>query len=104
MTDRRPAIDSFPWLIFVALALAGALLWGMLRLPELTYIDLSVNRKQALDIATRYVAANEPQLGTYRHAIVFQRDTQTSGYLKRSIGTKKMKEFLRARGVPCAAA
>ena len=95
MTDRRPAIDSFPWLIFVALALAGALLWGMLRLPELTYIDLSVNRKQALDIATRYVAANEPQLGTYRHAIVFQRDTQTSGYLKRSIGTKKMKEFLR---------
>lgn len=95
MTDRRPAIDSFPWLKFALLALIGAVLWGVFRLPELTYIDLSVNRKQALDIATRYVTTHEPRLADYRAAIVFKRDTQTSGYLKKSIGTQKMKEFLR---------
>lgn len=94
MTDR-PSIDSFPWLKFAALALIGAVIWGCLRLPELNYINLSVDRDQALKIATRYVATFEPRLDAYRHAIVFQRDTQTSGYLKKTIGTRQMKEFLR---------
>lgn len=84
------------WFVLLSLAIFGIVIWVFLALPRYQIIDLSVNRKQAIDIAQNYLSQ---KIGTspekYQLATIFAMDTAGDRYLQKTLGVGASKEFIK---------
>lgn len=81
---------------FILAAVLSAVVWFIFTYPQLSFINLSVGRSQALKIAEAYLREEygvDP--GSFRHATIFATSDSTDQYLQKSLGFKKEIQFLK---------
>jgi len=83
------------WLIFFILSVISCLAWYRFNYPHLDFINLSINRKQALQISDNYLTDNGVDVSTYKKAIVFQSEKRASRFLQKAVGFDNFKKFLQ---------
>ncbi|MFH1354696.1 MAG: CPBP family intramembrane glutamic endopeptidase [Candidatus Omnitrophota bacterium] len=82
------------WVIFILIAILSFYLWMHFGYPRFSFVDLSVNKKEALNIAASYLNSLGVDLKGYSHAITFENDDWADRYLQRTLGSKKENEFV----------
>lgn len=82
------------WVTFSLLSALSLFIWFQFTYPQFVFINLSVDRSQALTIAQKYLTAMRGNPNTFQTAVVFAADKGTDQYLQKSIGFKKLKEFV----------
>ena len=87
-------LNSKTLILYFCLAICAALVWFKLYYPQLAFINLSVNRHQALKIASNYLATQGQNPENFKNAIVFGIDTQTDQYLQHTIGFDQFNQFI----------
>lgn len=94
-----PFIPKRTWLLFSALALLGAAIWYRYTLPQLSFIDLSVDRDQAAQIATDYLLAKTgmsvAEKDSYTRVAIFSSANHTDRFLQTCLGFKGEIDFLK---------
>ncbi|MDP2654463.1 MAG: CPBP family intramembrane metalloprotease [Candidatus Omnitrophota bacterium] len=84
------------WLQIFLLALIGAVIWVTFTYPQLSFIDLSVDRPQAVEIADRFLKEDRGlDMSGYRRASVFVAAIAADQYLQKAVGFKKELEFFK---------
>ena len=89
-------MSSRTTLRFLLASLISMAVWFQFTYPQLSLINLSVGRNQALAIATKYLQDERGvDLKNYRHATIFSSSDGADRYLQKSIGFQIMvfKEF-----------
>src|SRR4051812_20436370 len=87
-------------LLFFIFALLSTAIWFKLTYPQLSFINLSVTRNQALKIAQQYLKEERGvDLKNYNRATVFSDSDPTDLFLQKSIGFKKEIKFLKEHGL-----
>lgn len=83
------------WIIFFVLSLVSLSVWYKFSYPRLSFVDLSVNRSQALQLAKNYLREErEIDPSKYKTAIVFEIEGETDRYLQKTLGFEKLKTFI----------
>ena len=84
------------YLWFLLAAGLSLVVWWKFTYPQLTFIDLSVDRYQALKIAQQYLSEERKvDLQEYHHAVIFSDDSGADQYLQKSLGFQKAVDFLK---------
>lgn len=83
------------WIVYTLCALLSAYSWFVFTYPQLTFINLTVDRNTALKIANEYVSSIEPDLHEYKHAVTFNRSQSANRYLQKTIGFQKLNQFIK---------
>lgn len=81
------------WIVFIAAALFSTIVWWQFSYPRLAFLNLKINRTQALTIAREYLSALNYPIETYTPAVVFEMDEMADLYLQTTIGFEKLKQF-----------
>ncbi len=84
------------WLVFLLAAILGALTWVHFNLPRFSFVDLSVNRQEALTIAKDFLrdfADADPD--DYLEAVVFVTEENADRYLQMTLGIREQIRFLK---------
>src|SRR5262245_8223528 len=98
MTDAKSSNHFFrqnyrPFLLAACLSVA---VWLKFTYPQLTFINISVDRRTALQIATKYLAQKRHvTLPQYHNEEVFADDGSTDQYLQKALGFEKEVAFLK---------
>ncbi|MFH1414250.1 MAG: CPBP family intramembrane glutamic endopeptidase [Candidatus Omnitrophota bacterium] len=82
------------WVIFILIAILGFYLWMHFGYPSFSFVDLSVNKKEALNIAVSYLDSLGVGSEGYSHVITFENDGWADRYLQKTLGSKKENEFV----------
>lgn len=80
---------------FILIAIFSLWLWYKLGYSRLLFVDLSVDKKEALAKAESYLVSLGADLKGYHKAIVFHSDGWADRYLQKILGVKKEEEFLK---------
>ena len=88
-------ISSKAWIFFSAAALISFGLWYRLGYPLLTFIDLSVDKKQAINYAKQYLNSLGTNPNEFLMAVTFEEEEFPDRYLQNTIGIKKTEEFIK---------
>jgi len=83
------------WLIFVFLALFSLFIWYKFGYPQFTFVDLSIDKAEALTKAQSYLVSLGVNPQEYLKAIVFDSDDWADRYLQKTLGLKSEEEFIR---------
>lgn len=83
------------WLIFIFLAILGFGLWYKFGFPQFAFIDLSIDRQEALNKAQSYLISLGMDPKEYLNAIVFDSDDWADRYLQKTIGMKAEDKFIK---------
>lgn len=83
------------WFIFIFIAILSFGLWYKFGYPQFKFVDLSIDKKEALRIAQCYLSSRGFNLNGYRTAIVFETNEWADRYLQRTLGLKLEDEFMR---------
>jgi membrane protease YdiL (CAAX protease family) len=81
--------------LLAALASLCFLAWLKLGYPQFAFVDLSVDREQALGKAREFLAGRGIQTGAYSKAAAFSIDAWEDRYLQRTLGFRREDGFLR---------
>lgn len=90
------SLSKKSWTFYVVLSVVALGLWLRFGYPEFSFIDLSVSRNNALEIAEQYLSDNKkinPQ--DYHHAIILNAETATDRYLQKTLGFNRAVAFLK---------
>ncbi|MDD5130580.1 MAG: CPBP family intramembrane metalloprotease [Candidatus Omnitrophica bacterium] len=87
-------IKTRDWFIFVLLAILSFGFWYKLEYPRFSFVNLAVNKQQALLEADNYLRAKGIDTKTYSKAIVFDSDERFNRYLQHAAGLKAEEEFI----------
>jgi hypothetical protein len=79
------------WIIFVFLAIISLGVWYKLEYSHLAFIDLSVNKKEAISRAHSYLVSCGVNPKDYITAVTFYTDDWSDRYLQRTLGVKSEK-------------
>jgi membrane protease YdiL (CAAX protease family) len=79
------------WIIFIFLAIASLGIWYKLEYSRLSFIDLSVDKKEAVSRARSYLASCGVNPQDYITAVTFYTDDWSDRYLQRTLGVKSEK-------------
>ena len=79
------------WIIFGLLALISLGIWYKLEYPRLSFIDLSLDKKEAVARARSYLSAIGVGQKDYLTAVTFYTDDWTDRYLQRTLGLEAKK-------------
>jgi membrane protease YdiL (CAAX protease family) len=79
------------WIIFGLLALLSLGLWYKLEYSRLSFIDLSVDKKEAVSRARSYLATCGVDPKDYLTAVIFHTDDWSDRYLQRTLGLESGK-------------
>lgn len=94
-----PLIKKRTWAVFLISSLLSIIVWKTFTAPQLSFINLSVGRAQALKIASDYLAQEVglslKELSGYKHAVVFSTQTSADRYLQKAIGFTNELAFLK---------
>lgn len=82
------------WIIFGLLALVSLGIWHRLEYPHLSFIDLSVDKKEAVSRARSYLTDCGVDPKDYLTAVIFYTDDWSDRYLQRTLGLASGK-FIR---------
>jgi membrane protease YdiL (CAAX protease family) len=86
------------WIVFIMAACVSLLLWFKFSYPQLSFVDLSVEKAKASEIAQGYLTEHDVPLQGYSKAIVFDSEEWADRYLQKTIGFKAQEEFIRQQG------
>lgn len=87
-------LKKHSWIIYTLCALLSVFVWYIFTYPQLTFINLTIDRNTALKIANNYVTAVEPDLDKFKHAITFNRSSMPNRYLQKAIGFEGLNKFI----------
>ncbi len=88
-------IPHSTWLLWLGLGLLSCLIWLQLTYSRFSFIRLSINKNEALQIAEDYLAhvrGVDPSL--YREAVIFAQDVAADRYMQKTIGFEGEKDFI----------
>lgn len=84
------------WIGYVAFSLISLLVWFKFSYPFLSFVDLSINRTQALNIAQNYLAKDKGiDLSNYKSAVIFAADNKSDRYLQKAFGFEDEIAFIK---------
>lgn len=83
------------WLLFMLIAGLGFGLWFKFGYHQFSFVDLSIDKKNALLSAQRYLDSLGINAGEYSKAIIFDSDDWADRYLQKTIGFKGEEEFIK---------
>ncbi|MFY9402022.1 MAG: CPBP family intramembrane glutamic endopeptidase [Candidatus Omnitrophota bacterium] len=82
------------WLIIIILALIAFGFWHRLEYPRFTFIDLSFNKKEAIEKSIDYLKKKNVDLSNYSRAVVFDINDNFNRYFQHAVGLEAEKEFI----------
>ncbi len=88
-------IPRLSWITFFLLSFISLIVWFKFSYPQLSFINLSVDRKEALSIAQDYLHKRGEEEFRWNSAIVFGFEGQANRYLQKTIGYQKFLEFIK---------
>ena len=89
-------INRKTWILFITLSIFSAIVWFYLTYPQLSFINLSIDRPRALAIAKNYITQERGiDLTGYRHAVVFAVAGSPDQYLQKAVGFKEEIKFFK---------
>ncbi|MCK5580421.1 MAG: CPBP family intramembrane metalloprotease [Candidatus Omnitrophica bacterium] len=89
-------ISKKTWLRFSTFAFISFIAWFCLTYPQLSFIDLSIDKKTAINIAKAYLIEERgDDITGYSYATIFVSTPTTDQYLQKSLGYKEELNFLR---------
>ena len=87
------------WLQFFAFSFLAVGIWFCFTYPQLLFINLSIDRPRAVEIARRFMiwdrGISPADLALYQHAAIFVGSSNSDRYLQKSVGFRRELEFLR---------
>jgi len=83
------------WLVFILLALLCFGLWYKLEYPRFAFVNLPINKQQALAESENYLKAKNIDTKSYRRAIVFDSDEKFNRYFQHAAGLKAQEAFIK---------
>lgn len=87
------------WLQFFAFSFLAVVVWFCFTYPQLTFINLSIDRPRAVEIARRFMIRDRgispADLASYQHAAIFVGSSNSDRYLQKAVGFRRELEFLR---------
>jgi len=83
------------WSLLVLVAALSVYIWFVLSYPHFSFIDLSVDRDQAISQAEEYLISRGVDPQDYRRAEVFDSDDWSDRYLQKTIGIDGERDFIR---------
>lgn len=87
-------ISTKEWILFVLIAIFCFGLWSKFGYPWFFFVDLSINKKEALLRAEKYLDAYGVNIKEYSKAIVFDSDDWADRYLQKTIGLEAEEGFI----------
>ena len=87
-------IKTRDWYIFFFLAILSLGFWYNLEYPRFSFIDLPINKQQALSEANQYLKNKGVSTENYAKAIVFESDEGFNRYFQHVAGRKAEEEFV----------
>ncbi|MCB9772365.1 MAG: CPBP family intramembrane metalloprotease [Candidatus Omnitrophica bacterium] len=92
-------ISKKTWIIFLGLSFLSVVAWQKFTAPQLSFINLSIGRPQAINLASDYLITEmnvQPQeLAKFRYAVNFSSLNGADQYLQQAIGFEKELEFFK---------
>lgn len=86
------------WIIFTLLAVLCLGLWYRLEYNRFSFVDLSIDKQNALEKAEAYLAGRGIDPKEYLKAVVFQVDDWSDRYLQKTLGQNQQKDFIKREG------
>ena len=83
------------WAVFILIAAVCFGLWYKFGYPRYNFIDLSVDKKKALEIAEGYLRSRGVDIKDYKKAVVFSDDDWADRYLQKTLGSESEENFLK---------
>ena len=92
-------IPKKTWTALILLALLAVSVWYRLEYPSFAFLNLSVNRQEALATARSYLKQKGVPTDKYITVALFKTSNSADRYLQKSLGFIKEKEFLRRQNL-----
>ena len=86
------------WILFILIAILCIGIWFKFGYRQLSFVDLSVNRTEALEKAEYSLRSLGIDAKGYSKAVAFDNDNWGDRYLQKTIGLKSEEEFIRDYG------
>ena len=83
------------WFLFVLIAVLCFAIWYKFEYPRFSFIDLSIDRKEALSKAESYLSSLGVNPKEYLKAVVFNTDDWADRYLQKTLGLKSEEDFIK---------
>ena len=83
------------WVVFFLFAILSIGIWYKFEYPQFNFLDLPIDRKEALSKAEFYLASRGIHPKEYFKAIVFEANDWADRYLQKTIGIKSEEEFVK---------
>ncbi len=87
------------WIILTLLALISIGIWSQYSYPQLATLNLSINKKEALEISAQHLRDLKVDPSKYQVAIVFRKDGSADQYLQKTLGFKKYLSFIKKEDI-----
>ncbi|MBU0469225.1 MAG: CPBP family intramembrane metalloprotease [Candidatus Omnitrophica bacterium] len=84
---------------FFLLSLISLAIWFKLSYPQLAFVNLSIDRKQAVQVAKDYLKEINVDSSAFSNAAIFGVKNSTNQYLQKNLGFVKMKEFIKEHNI-----
>ena len=85
---------------FISATLLSIAIWYRFTYPQFTFIDLSINKKNAVEIAKTYLSDElQVDVSQYNNAVVFVGASHADRYLQKALGFQKSIEFIKEHGI-----
>ncbi len=88
-------ITTREWIIFIVIAIVCFNLWLVFGYPQFTFIDLSIDRKEALRRAESYLLNRNINPAEFLKAVVFSTDNWSDRYLQKTLKLRGEEAFIR---------
>jgi membrane protease YdiL (CAAX protease family) len=86
------------WVSFILVAFLGLGLWYKFGYPQFSFVDLSLDKKQAMERAKGYLESSGVKTEGYLRSIVFKSDDLADTYLQKTLGQKGQEVFIKQQG------
>ncbi|MDD3374919.1 MAG: CPBP family intramembrane metalloprotease [Candidatus Omnitrophica bacterium] len=89
-------IKKQTWIVLSLFAIISFLIWKQTSYKQISFLNLSIGKKQALQIAQEYIAQKQNvDFANFQHAVILKSRTSADRYLQKTIGFNKELEFIK---------
>jgi len=93
---KDPPVSKKYLYFFIAATFLSIVLWYRFTYPQFAFIDLSINKKTAVNIAKTYLSQERGvDVPAYQTAVVFVGAADADRYLQKALGFDKSIEFIK---------
>lgn len=87
------------WFVLIVFSSIAAFTWFKLSYSQISFVDLSVGKKEAILIAEQQLASQGVSPSMYLRSVTFDSDDTTNRFLQKTIGFTKMIVFLKTHNI-----